>query len=187
MTINGYPIIHRPNHPRCNADGYIYEHTEVAEKKIGRFLKPGEIVHHRDKNRSNNNPDNLIVFHSKSDHTSFHKHNCDESLLIEYEPNIYSINYLKSNICPQCGKIKDKKAIICIECRTKIGPTNKIINETILTRDVLKQLIRTQPFTTIGKQYNVSDNAIRKWCDKYNLPRTKQEINSYTDEEWKLI
>lgn len=54
-------------------------------------------------------------------------------------------------------------------------------------RDKLKQLIRTMPFTIIGKMYGVSDNAIRKWCDFEKLPRTKKEINSYSDEEWELI
>lgn len=43
------------------------------------------------------------------------------------------------------------------------------------------------PFTTIGKKYNVSDNAVRKWCDKYNLPRKASEIKKYSDEEWELI
>jgi len=43
------------------------------------------------------------------------------------------------------------------------------------------------PFTQIGKEFNVTDNAIRKWCDKYKLPRTKKEINKYTDEEWERI
>ena len=54
-------------------------------------------------------------------------------------------------------------------------------------REQLKQLIRQIPFTTIAKQYSVTDNAIRKWCDNYNLPRTKKEINSYSDEIWELI
>ena len=42
-------------------------------------------------------------------------------------------------------------------------------------------------FTAIGKKYNVSDNAVRKWCDKYNLPRKASEIKKYSDEEWELI
>jgi len=62
LYMNGYPIIYRPNHPRCNHDGYIYQHIEVAENKIGRFLKYGEVVHHRDQNRSNNDPSNLLIF-----------------------------------------------------------------------------------------------------------------------------
>lgn len=48
-------------------------------------------------------------------------------------------------------------------------------------------MIRTEPFTSIGKRFGVSDNAIRNWCDSYNLPRTKMEIKKYTDEEWENI
>lgn len=29
--------------------------------------------------------------------------------------------------------------------------------------------------------------VIAKWCDKYNLPRTKKEINTYSDKEWDLL
>lgn len=56
-----------------------------------------------------------------------------------------------------------------------------------LSRKELKDLIRTFPFTKIGNDFGVSDNTIRKWCDKYSLPRTKKEIKSYSDEEWNLI
>ena len=56
-----------------------------------------------------------------------------------------------------------------------------------INRGELKDMIRTKPFTSIAKDFGVSDNAIRKWCDKYNLPRTKKEINKYTDEEWNNI
>ena len=48
-------------------------------------------------------------------------------------------------------------------------------------------MIRSKPFTQIGKQFGVTDNTIRKWCDVENLPRTKQEINSYSDIEWENI
>ena len=57
----------------------------------------------------------------------------------------------------------------------------------LVTREELKELIRTKPFTQIGKQFNVSDNAIRKWCGKFNLPRKSTEIKEITDEEWKNI
>ena len=40
---------------------------------------------------------------------------------------------------------------------------------------------------SVGRKYNVSDNAIRKWCDKFNLPRKSTEIKKITDEEWKNI
>lgn len=43
------------------------------------------------------------------------------------------------------------------------------------------------PFIQIGKKYNVSDNAVRKWCDAENLPRKVSQIKSYTDEEWSKV
>jgi hypothetical protein len=48
-------------------------------------------------------------------------------------------------------------------------------------------MIRTESFLSIARKYQVSDSAIRKWCVGFNLPRTKREINSYTDEEWNKI
>lgn len=52
------------------------------------------------------------------------------------------------------------------------------------TREELKKKIRILPFTHIGELYGVSDNAVRKWCDYYNLPRRIKDIKQYTDEEW---
>ena len=39
----------------------------------------------------------------------------------------------------------------------------------------------------IAEDFNVSDNAIRNRCKKYNLPSLKKTIQKYTDEEWALI
>ena len=55
------------------------------------------------------------------------------------------------------------------------------------SREVLKQLIRTTAFTTIGKKYGVSDNTIRKWCKAMHLPYKVNEIKQYSDIEWSLI
>ena len=81
---------------------------------------------------------------------------------------------------------------ICGAPITKYSKTGKCgvcsrINFDKPDRELLKEMIRTIPFTTIGKKYNVTDNAVRKWCKFYNLPTRKIDINNFSDEEWNLI
>jgi hypothetical protein len=49
------------------------EHRAVAEKKLGRKLRPGEVVHHKDRDKSNNHPSNLWVFKNQAEHDRAHK------------------------------------------------------------------------------------------------------------------
>lgn len=85
------------------------------------------------------------------------------------------------NLCQICGTPISKTANHCIKC------AHLAQSKVVIEREELKHLIRSTPFTAIGKQYNVSDNAVRKWCDKYKLPRKTSEIKKYSDEEWELI
>lgn len=47
-------------------------HRVVAERKLGRPLEPWEVVHHKDRNKLNNNPDNLWVFRDQEEHDDAH-------------------------------------------------------------------------------------------------------------------
>ena len=85
--------------------------------------------------------------------------------------------------CIDCGKEISKGATYCTDCYKK--SIRKIQNRP--AREQLKYLIRNYSFVEIGKKYNISDNAIRKWCDAYNLPRKKQDIKKYSESEWKKI
>ena len=58
------------------------------------------------------------------------------------------------------------------------------VNGEELNEDELKKLIRNTSFVSIGKMYNVTDNAVRKWCDFYKLPRRKTDIKAISDQEW---
>ena len=49
----------------------VHRHRVVAEKMLGRPLKRGEIVHHIDGNKRNNEPDNLEVM-TQSEHIREH-------------------------------------------------------------------------------------------------------------------
>jgi hypothetical protein len=57
---------------KCGRDGKrVYEHRLVMEQKLGRTLRPGEVVHHIDADRANNDPDNLMVFASNGEHLRY--------------------------------------------------------------------------------------------------------------------
>lgn len=45
-----------------------HEHRAAAEAMLGRPLRPGEVVHHRDGDKLNNDPMNLEVLPSQSEH-----------------------------------------------------------------------------------------------------------------------
>jgi len=49
-----------------------FEHRLVVENFIGRILEPEEVVHHIDFNKSNNSINNLMIFPSQKEHSSFH-------------------------------------------------------------------------------------------------------------------
>lgn len=87
-------------------------------------------------------------------------------------------------ICPICGKEYEGAAKTCsIECGIARSRKMKVIPK----RSALKYLIRNYSFEWIGRQFGVTGNAIKKYCDKFKLPRTKTLINSYSNEEWKKI
>ena len=173
-----------PNNPRATKEGYVYTHVLVAEQLLGRYLTSEECVHHIDENKHNNSPDNLMVFKTKADHSAFHKGVdavqdgdvwfCPDKRIDDKE------------ICPSCNaNYKDAKAKMCINCRERLNRMFiKNTNIQLPNRDVLKEKIRMSNFLQIGREYGVSDNAVRKWCKFYGLPCQTFVIKSLSDEEW---
>jgi hypothetical protein len=75
IRADGYVMLKMPEHPRANRWGFVYEHIVAAEKLLGRPLKKGEIVHHKDRTPGNNDDSsNFTVLASQSDHARLHAH-----------------------------------------------------------------------------------------------------------------
>lgn len=70
VTSNGYIEIYMPDHPRARGR-YVFEHIVVLEKKIGRPLREEEEVHHKNRIKTDNRPENLQPINS-GDHTRLH-------------------------------------------------------------------------------------------------------------------
>lgn len=68
---SGYVEVYCPNHPRVNKRGCVYEHQLVIEQSIGRYLREDEVVHHIDRNKSNNSLSNLMLL-TRAEHTRLH-------------------------------------------------------------------------------------------------------------------
>lgn len=137
-------------------------------------LTPLEI-HHIDGNYLNSSIDNLQVLCP----------NCHS-----LTPNFRSLNENSNRIRTQSRKY------YCINCGKEISPGSNRCKEcnnlhrrqaVPVERDELKQLIRKLPFVQIAKMYNVTDNAIKKWCIKYGLPSKRKQINKISDEDWDLL
>lgn len=155
--INGYVEIYFPSHHLARKNGFVYEHLIVAEEILNRPLKSGEVVHHKNHKRDDNSKENLMVFTSSADHSRFHKIGV---AIANEDGTYYSPN---QNRCIDCGKIIDCKAKRCVECYRKYKTSY------IPSREQLEELLKENSLCAIGRIYNVSGNAVKKWKIKYKL------------------
>lgn len=170
MSINGYKYVYLPNHHRANSSGIVYEHIIVAEQILGRELKDDEVVHHIDGNRSNNDPSNLMVFQTLADHAAYHK---GTKAVKDVDGTYYCPDKsMKGKImCPICNNnLIYTSSIMCKQCRINKNRENFPDKDKLL-----KEISSNKSMIQIGKDFGVTDNAVRRWCRFYNLPYKQED------------
>lgn len=150
--------------------------------------------HHIDRSEKDENPSNLLA-NSKIEeffieinkcillcnncHGDFHFLESKDNITIEEylgkKLKVYDtdkVNHTYETIqykCKECGKILKypNQNGLCKECFDK---SRRKVNRP--TKEELQQILLNTKgnFTKVGKQFNVTDNTIRKWCKGYDLP-----------------
>lgn len=69
---DGYIGIWKPEHPRADMQGYVYEHTLIMEQKLKREILKEEEIHHINLNKKDNDINNLCLC-SHKEHIKIHR------------------------------------------------------------------------------------------------------------------
>ncbi len=67
----GYVLAYVPDHPKAHKDGFVQLHTVIMERVLGRYLFDYEEVHHINRKRDDNRPENLRVM-KRREHRALH-------------------------------------------------------------------------------------------------------------------
>lgn len=62
LNKDGYRILYKPDHPNAMSSGKVKEHVFVMSGVLGRALRKGESVHHKNGIRHDNRPSNLELW-----------------------------------------------------------------------------------------------------------------------------
>ena len=208
--LNGYISIYMPEHKRAFDNGCVYEHVLVAEKMLNRELKETECVHHINHIRTDNRPENLMVFHTNKDHILFHAGNYailldDGSYVVDDKKIEYLYKYNNRTAEEIKNNVEDKGSVTVITYKRQIGKDlcpvclknmksikakmckecwDKEKSTNIPTKEELEKYIYDVSFEKIGKMYGVTGKNITKWCKKYNLPYRKKDMDKKLKERY---
>ena len=90
----------------------------------------------------------------------------------EVYPIRQHLNPKKERRCIVCGgETRCASSKYCVACAHK---SQRRVERP--QKKHLAKIIIQYGFVGVGQMYGVSDNAVRAWCEQYNMPKNKQEL-----------
>lgn len=83
--------------------------------------------------------------------------------------------------CLDCNTniTRGAKTGYCRKCNQKHSASNRAMDTKIINKQTLIEMVLKYPITKIAFEHTVSDNTIRKWLRKYDLPYKKVDIDKW--------
>lgn len=139
---------------------------ELVHRLVAKAFLPNNLnleqVNHINHNRSDNRVENL--------EWCTRDYNMYDMSVHKYGEYKDSRNKLGANKCIDCGKSVKYPAKRCRSCARKHIATYSM-GRPLNKEEVENSLIENVGnFTKSAKEFNMTDNALRKWCRKYDLP-----------------
>ena len=197
MDSYGYVMIKKNSHPYAQSSGYIKEHRLVMEVELGRYLTADEIVHHINRDKSDNRPENLEVV-SMAEHRRIH--NIEDKIYeskydLELIRELYLEGYSTRKIAEMIGIGKSTVGYYVRKwgiSRTELSGAvhiNNPLNERQISDDEINDVNRLRrEGVSVSKISNIvgySRNTIYKYLDDdiRNIPSKYNEISDSQIEE----
>ena len=130
---------------------------------------------------------NLFIEKQKEIENQISNNLKENDIHIYNKPNINDINEIKKLI--SMGKNRNEICDIfnfSLTTYNRFCVNNNITNNISTSKlsfynvEILKEdLKELNSFVKIGEKYNVSDNAIKKWCNRNGLPKNIKELKKY--------
>ena len=90
---------------------------------------------------------------------------------------------MRTNRCVDCDTHILKGSTRCNSCDSKRKYRNLRGGVDIPSKDDLLQVLGEYNcnFTKVGKHYKVSDNCVRKWCKRYDVPHKVKGLRKFIE------